>query len=116
MITFEADLYVDSVHERSEYDQRIDCRADLDESSSKYPQKITITIGKKSFDKFPSDIGVNDMIHAKLYPTTRNGISKTSGKAYSITDLRVMDLHITKRANMPTNQENDLDTIDNCPF
>lgn len=116
MVKFNAEMYIDKIGERGQYDQKIMLRADLNDADVKYPQHIEVVLKQKKFDLLPDDLIPGDKISVDLYPNTKTGVSKTTGKPWTITELIVMKLAVTER--LPRNGEvaDDTNYPEECPF
>lgn len=118
MIKFSAEMYIDKIGERGPYDQKIMLRADLHDEDSKYPQHIEAVVKAKKFDIIPEDLIPGDRVMIDFYPVSKSGVSKSTGKPWTITELIVMKFVVTEKLPR-TNTKPDVDEVvpdDDLPF
>lgn len=118
MIKFSAEMYIDKIGERGPYDQKIMLRADPHDEDSKYPQHIEAVVKAKKFDLIPEDLIPGDRVMVDFYPSTKTGVSKSTGKPWTITELIVMKFAVTEKLPR-ANTKPDVDEVvpdDDLPF
>lgn len=86
----------------------------LDESESKFPQHILVSVSKKNIDKL-SDVGIGDKVRVVIIPTLVEGVSDRTQKAYAINKLNLQDFEILDRAAVNPSDEDD-DDGEELPF
>ena len=110
MIKFSAEMYIDKIGERGQCDQKIMLRADLHDEDSKYPQHIEAVVKAKKFDIIPEDLIPGDRVMVDFYPVSKSGISKSTGKPWTITELIVMKFAVTEKLPR-TNTKTEVDEV-----
>lgn len=96
MVKFTAEMFVESIGERGEYDQKIELRADANDADVKYPQHVEVVVKRKKFDLVPDSLTTGAKVKVELYPSTRKGVGKTTGRPFSITELVVVSLSVVQ--------------------
>jgi hypothetical protein len=105
MVKFTAEMFVDSIGERGEYDQKIELRADANDADVKYPQHVEVVVKRKKFDLVPDSLTTGTKVKVELYPSTRKGVGKTTGRPFSITELVVVSLSVVQAAPSANDSE-----------
>lgn len=98
----------------SKWGTDIRIRTLLDESGSKFPQHILVSVSKKNIDKL-GDVGIGDKVRVVIIPTLAEGVSDRTQKAYAINKLNLQEFEILARAEAKPSDEEEDDDVD-LPF
>ncbi len=82
------------------------------------PEHIDAVVKAKKFDLIPEDLIPGDRVMIDFYPVSKSGVSKSTGKPWTITELIVMKFAVTEKLPR-TNTKPDVDEVvpdDDLPF
>lgn len=96
----------------SRFGMKIYLQSEKDETGIKYPQHMLATVNNKQMDVVDPSLKIGDKVWLKIVPWLSEGVSKSTGKAYSVSDIRVVECRILESGAVKPNTLVD----DDSPF